>query len=133
MHIRAMIATHPKVIGPVGEALIHCIEECYTCAQTCAACADACLAEEAIATLRNCIRLNLDCADICLATASIASRQAGNNTVVLRKTIEACAIACRLCAEECMVHAPIHKHCGICAEECRACERACNQALASVH
>ncbi|PZR46774.1 MAG: four-helix bundle copper-binding protein, partial [Stutzerimonas stutzeri] len=64
-HMQEMIATHPDVKGNTNDALIRCIEECYSCAQICTSCADACLAEEMVAQLRQCIRLNLDCADIC--------------------------------------------------------------------
>ena len=42
MHTREMIGTHPAAKGQVNDALIRCIEECYSCAQTCTSCADAC-------------------------------------------------------------------------------------------
>ena len=48
MHAREMIGTHPAVQGQVNDALIRCIEECYSCAQTCTACADACLSERMV-------------------------------------------------------------------------------------
>ena len=35
MHAREMIGTHPAVQGQINDALIRCIEECYSCAQTC--------------------------------------------------------------------------------------------------
>lgn len=66
--IQEMIATHPDVQGSTNEALIRCIEECYSCAQTCIACADACLAEQMVEQLRQCIRVSLDCADLSLAS-----------------------------------------------------------------
>ena len=72
-HMRPMIATHPDVQGSTNDALISCAEECYACAQTCTSCADACLAEEMVAQMRQCIRLNLDCADICLAAGSLGT------------------------------------------------------------
>lgn len=132
MMARAMIATHPDVKGSTNDALIRCIEECYACAQTCTACADACLAEGMVAELRQCIRLNLDCADICAATGSIATRRTGSNEAVIRLAVQACAEACRLCAEECGRHAAMHQHCRICAESCRRCEAACREALGSL-
>lgn len=132
MMARAMIATHPDVKGSVNDALIRCIEDCYSCAQTCTACADACLAEEMVAELRQCIRLDLDCADLCAATGSIASRRTGSNGAVIRLAIQACAEACRICAEECERHASMHGHCRICAESCRRCEAACREALGSL-
>lgn len=129
MHAREMIGTHPQVRGQANEALIRCIEECYDCAQTCTTCADACLGEDMVAELVQCIRLNMDCADVCTATGAVATRRSGSNEAVIRAMLEACATACRLCAEECGKHAKMHDHCRICAEQCRACEDACRQAL----
>ena len=132
MLTREMIATHPDVRGNVNDALVACIDACYACAGACTSCADACLAEEMVAELRQCIRLNLDCADICAATASLATRRTGSNEEVIRKTLEACATACRTCGDECASHAAMHEHCRICADSCRACERACRNALATM-
>jgi hypothetical protein len=128
MQHREMISSHPDVQGNTAEALLRCIEECYTCAQTCTSCADACLAEKMVDQLKQCIRLNLDCADICAATGSMASRRTGSNEQILRQVIEACAAACRVCGDECEKHAQQHEHCRICAEACRRCEQACNEA-----
>jgi hypothetical protein len=133
MYAREMLSTHPDVKGNISEPLIACIEHCYSCAQTCTSCADACIAEEMVAQLRQCIRLNLDCADICIATGSLASRHVGSNQELLRSVIEACAHACRVCAEECEKHAAHHAHCKVCAQECRRCEQACITAIRSVH
>jgi hypothetical protein len=133
MHAREMISAHPDVRGSISEPLIACIEECYSCAQTCISCADACIAEGMVAELRQCIRLNLDCADVCGATGSLASRRAGSNQELLRSLIETCALACRVCAEECEKHASRHEHCKVCADECRTCEQACVAAIRSVH
>src|SRR3546814_15288671 len=100
-HMREMISSHPSVQGNTNDALISCIEECYSCAQSCTSCADACVAEEMVDQLRQCIRLNLDCADICVASGTIATRRTGTNEQVIVATLEACAEACRVCAEEC--------------------------------
>jgi hypothetical protein len=132
MHAREMIASHPDVKGNVNEALVRCIEECYGCAQSCTSCADACLAEKQVAQLTQCIRLDLDCADICSAAGAIASRRTGANEETIRRTLEACATACRLCGEECERHAKMHEHCRICADACRRCERSCQEALRSM-
>ncbi|KAA1055072.1 four-helix bundle copper-binding protein [Azospirillum argentinense] len=129
MHARAMISTHPQVRGNTNDALIRCIESCYDCAQTCTTCADACLGEDQVAELVQCIRLNMDCADVCTATGSVATRRSGSNEAVIRAMLDACATACRLCAEECERHAGMHQHCRICAEACRTCEDACRKAL----
>lgn len=129
MHTHEMIATHPDVRGNVNEALINAIEEAYDCAQTCTSCADACLAEETVAQLRQCIRLNHDCADVCFTMATLASRRTGSNEEVIRKMLDACITACRLCGAECERHASHHEHCRICAEACVRCEKACADAL----
>ena len=84
-----MIRTHPDVKGNVNEALIRCIEECYSCAQACTSCADACLAEDMVQQLRQCIRFNLDCADVCAATGAVATRRTGSNEQVIRSMLEA--------------------------------------------
>lgn len=128
MHAREMISTHPQVRGNANDALIRCIEACYDCAQTCTTCADACLGEDQVAELVQCIRLNMDCADVCTATGSVATRRSGSNEAVIHAMLDACATACRLCAEECERHAGMHQHCRICAEACRACEDACRKA-----
>lgn len=132
MHVQQMIATHPDVRGNTNEALIRCIEACYECAQTCTSCADACLAEGMVKDLVQCIRLNLDCADVCAATGAVASRRSGSNELVIKRMIETCAEACRLCGDECEKHAQMHDHCRICAEACRRCEQACREAADSI-
>ena len=96
-----MVSTHPDVKGHTNDALIRCIEECYSCAQTCTSCADACLAEQMVRDLTQCIRLNLDCADICNTTGRIATRRTGSDEEVIRRMLDVCATACRLCADEC--------------------------------
>src|SRR5699024_1752734 len=102
------------------------------CAQTCTACADACLAEEKVADLRNCIRLNLDCADLCATTGNILSRRTGSNIATVKAALEACRTACAECAIECEKHAGMHEHCRVCAEACRKCEQACADLLATI-
>ncbi|MCO6416189.1 four-helix bundle copper-binding protein [Siccirubricoccus sp. KC 17139] len=132
MQAQPMIASHPHVQGSTNDALIRCLEECYSCAQTCTSCADACLGEQVVQQLTQCIRLNLDCADVCGATGSVATRRTGSNEEVIRQMLRACETACRLCAEECERHASQHGHCRICAESCHRCERACAEALRSM-
>jgi hypothetical protein len=41
----------------------------------------------------------------------------------------ACALACRLCAEECEMHASNHEHCRIWAEHCHRCEQTCKEVV----
>jgi len=132
MHALDMIRTHPHVKGQANEALVHCIEECYDCAQSCVSCADACLGEQMVQSLTQCIRLNLDCADVCIATGSVATRRTGSNEALMRAALDTCALACRICGEECEKHADHHEHCRICAESCRRCEAACQQAAQTI-
>ncbi|WP_394812889.1 four-helix bundle copper-binding protein [Streptomyces boetiae] len=125
-----MLDSYPADLGGVDrEALARCIEACFSCAQTCTACADACLSEERIAELRACIRTNADCADICEATGRMLSRHTGYDANLTRAQLEACAMACRSCGDECARHAGMHEHCRVCAEMCRLCEQACNDLL----
>ncbi|RTL63959.1 MAG: four-helix bundle copper-binding protein [Hyphomicrobiales bacterium] len=128
MQVHEIIRMHPHVRGQNNDALVRCIEECASCAQVCTSCADACLGEDGVKMLTQCIRLDLDCADICNATARIATRRTGADEEMIRRMLDTCAAACRLCADECEKHAQMHEHCRICAEACRRCLEACEQA-----
>lgn len=132
MHTQEMISTHPSVRSQTNDALIRCIEACYDCANTCTVCADACLGDDMVKDLVQCIRLNLDCADVCRATGAVGSRRTGTNEAVLKRMVETCAEACRLCGDECEKHAQKHEHCRICAESCRRCEQACREVAESI-
>lgn len=132
-----MMQNHPRraQIGTAGTdeaALAACIEACFDCAQSCVACADACLGEENVQELVRCVRLNEDCATACTAAGTVASRVTETNGAVLRSQLQACATACRECAEECERHGEHMEHCRVCAEVCRACESACEDLLSSV-
>ena len=131
-HVQSMLDTHPRGTQMDRSALVECIQACFDCAQTCTACADACLGEkEHLQHLVRCIRLNLDCADVCDTTGRVLSRQTEPNPDVLRAQLQACALACRACGEECERHARDMgmEHCRVCAESCRRCEEACNRLL----
>jgi hypothetical protein len=128
----AMVRTHPTPAG-ASDALVACIRACFDCAQACTACADACLGEENLQTLVRCIRLNLDCADLCDATGRIVSRQSLIGPEMVTAALQACAMACRLCGDECERHgAHGMEHCRVCAEACRACERACERLMPEI-
>ncbi|MFF5343458.1 four-helix bundle copper-binding protein [Streptomyces althioticus] len=128
--VREMLETYPGDLGSVDrEAMARCIQECIACAQACTACADACLSEGMVEELTKCIRTNMDCADICNTTASVLSRHTGYDANISRAILQACATACKACADECGRHAEMHDHCRICAEACRGCEQACNEML----
>src|SRR5262249_40817444 len=112
-------------------ALVECIRACFDCAQACTADADADLGEQQVQAMIRCIRLDLDCADLCLATGNILSRQTAFEPATARAALQACAQACRVCGNECEVHARHgFAHCGTCLEACRRCEKACNTVLA---
>src|SRR5699024_10053082 len=71
-HVASMLQTYPKDLGMIDQQkLAECIEACFECAQTCTACSDACLAEDMVADLTQCIRLNQDCADVCETTGRV--------------------------------------------------------------
>nr|WP_082571823.1 four-helix bundle copper-binding protein [Ensifer sp. Root142] len=133
MLVREMMNSHPDVHGRSADALMRCIEDCYSCAQVCASCADACLGETNVGELVQCIRLNLDCADICIATGSVATRRTGTNMDVAHNLVSTCADACRACAAECAKHVEMHEHCQICARACEACAQSCGEALPLFH
>ena len=132
MRTQEMLRTHPRKPSMELNELAACITACIECANSCTSCADACLGEEKVQMLTRCIRLNLDCADICETTARILSRQTEASPQLMRIQVEACATACRLCAEECEKHADMHQHCKICALSCRSCEQMCRQFLSTL-
>jgi hypothetical protein len=128
----SMLETYPQSINLDRARLADAIDTVTTCAEACTACADACLSEGMVAELTKCIRTNLDCADVCTATARVLSRHTAYDANLSRALLEACATACRACADECATHARMHEHCRICAEACRSCEQACRELLASM-
>jgi hypothetical protein len=129
-HVTKMLETHPQ--STANEALARCIEHCLACAFACTSCADACLAEEHVQELVRCIQLDLACADVCEATGRVLTRQTSSERRLARSILEACARACRMCAEECERHADHHEHCRVCAEACRRCEQACEDLRSSI-
>lgn len=130
--VEDILKTHPRATTVDMESLARCIEACHKCELSCTACADACLAEDNVAGLRECIRLNLDCADACMASARMLARLTEPDWELLGAQLDAMRTACQLCAEECDQHAEQHEHCRICAEACRRCEEACGRLLDAV-
>lgn len=120
-----MLRSHPQRPSTHFDEVLAAIAACFDCAQACTMCADACIAEEEVADLRECIRLNLDCGDLCNATGRLIARQARPEPALWRATLEVCIEACRSCAAECARHEARHEHCRICKEACERCERAC--------
>jgi hypothetical protein len=126
-----LLASSKQGVRLEPEAIATCIDACLSCAQACTACADACLAEDDVAELRACIRLDWVCAGACEALVRALSVRAGHSET-LASLLRACLTAGAACAEECELHAAHHRHCAICAEECRACERACDALLGAL-
>lgn len=127
-----MLRTHPRG-GQIDESvLVECIQAAMECHQSCTTCADACLAENMVAELRSCIRLNLDCADICVATTNVMSRRTETDWGVMRAQVNALLEACRINGAECEKHASKHEHCRVCAQSCRRCEDACRRMLQAI-
>src|SRR5690606_13138822 len=114
--VEDILKTHPRGTSVEMQALARCIEACHKCELSCTACADACLAEDDVAMLRRCIRLNLDCADACMASARMLARMTETDWDIVGPQIDVMRTACRLCAQECEQHAEEHEHCRICAE-----------------
>ncbi len=129
MPTRSMIEAHPDVNNAPSDTVGAVVGAAVACTQACIACADACLAEDVVAELRQCIRLNLDCADVCATVGRILNRRSATNGALLRQLMHVCITACWVCGAECERHAGRHEHCRICREACQACERACQAAL----
>jgi hypothetical protein len=127
-----MLETYPADINFDRAKLARAIDILNACSEACTACADACLSEPTVAELTKCIRTNLDCADICTVTARVLSRHTGYDANISRTLLQACAMACKSCGDECAMHAPRYEHCAVCADACRRCEQACNAILASM-
>src|SRR5688500_6881460 len=128
-----MLDAHPMDVPHLDPSRVRvCIDACAECAQVCTACADACLSEQFLAGFRTYIRAGLDCADVCQATGRVLSRHTGHGARLTRAVLEACAVACEMCGDECASHADMHAHCRVCAEACRRCETACRDLIASL-
>jgi hypothetical protein len=127
-HVEEMIRTHPSSAKMDVDGRLTCIETCLDCEQACTGCADACIAEDHLALLMRCIRIDQDCADLCAATARILSRSNEPDWVVIRETLQACLAACRSCGTECRRHTEM-QHCQVCADACDACANACQALL----
>jgi uncharacterized membrane protein len=132
MTAMTMMDTYPAEINLDRRKLADTIDALIECAEACTACADSCLSESSVAELTKCVRTNLDCADVCGATARVLSRHTGYDANISRTLLEACAMVCKSCGDECASHASMHEHCRVCAEACRACEQACLDLLAAM-
>ncbi len=124
-----MMETYPKDINFDRRMLATTVDALIDCSEACTACADACLSEDdMLLELAKCIRTNLDCADICGTTARVLSRHTGYDANISHSLLQACAMACKSCADECERHTDM-EHCRLCAEACRRCEQACDNLI----
>jgi hypothetical protein len=131
-YARQMLDSYPRELNVDTGMLAATIDALNDCAQACTADADDDLSEQHVPDLVKCIRLCLDCADVCTATVRVTSRQTAYDPNVTRPLLEACAVICKSCGDECERHAQIHEHCRACAEACRRCEQACRELLAAM-
>ncbi len=74
LYAQGILHHHPTAVDEGGERIGSCISACFECGQVSAAFADACLGRNDLASLVQCVRLNLACAGICGATGRILSR-----------------------------------------------------------
>ena len=123
---QAIVKTRPGVRGDINEFAVRATEACFDCAQACVACANACLAEDSLAELRHCIRVNLDCAEVCSAAVVLGIRGTiSDGTIIMEMMLGLCAKVCGRCGDECLRHAKHYAHCRIRAGSCRCCAKAC--------
>ena len=124
MSIKEMIQDHPQVGADYTPELGEAIRHAMYCAAICNSCVDACNAESM--DMSECIRKCSDCSDICQAVSTVAARRTHGNTAVIKSLLEACILACKVCAEECDKHD--NPHCRRCAQMCRECFEDCVKA-----
>jgi len=106
------------------------VDALQECALACTVCADADLGEPQVDHLVECIRRNRDCTELCTAAIGIVARWRRDNHALVVALLEACVVACDLCAQECERHD--HDHCKECGLACRRCESACRALLEEI-
>ncbi|HEX5158841.1 MAG TPA: four-helix bundle copper-binding protein [Ktedonobacterales bacterium] len=126
-----MVHANPSKPSVDVNALVECIQACFDCAQACTADVDADLGEQQhLQEMVRCIRLCLDCTAMCRATGEMLSRQIAFEPATARAALQACALTCKVCGDECEHHAQMGMaHCQTCMEACRRCEQACYTVL----
>jgi hypothetical protein len=62
----------------------------------------------------------------------VLSRHTGYDANLTGAMLQACATACRSCADECGRHAQMHEHCRVCAQACRRCEQSCQELISTL-
>jgi hypothetical protein len=129
MAVQEILESPRSVDVDALDAVIRCVQECYSCAQICDRFADACLAARPLPV--QAIRMSLDCAEMCAAAGAIGNRRIGANPLIVKAALQTCAAACGACADECERHAG-HDMARACARACRECELACIEAIAEL-
>ncbi|RJY08194.1 four-helix bundle copper-binding protein [Aurantiacibacter aquimixticola] len=125
MSIKEMIQDHPSVGSDYNDELGEAVKHAMYAAAICNSCVDACNAEQG--DMSECIRKCSDASDICQAVSTVAARRTHGNTVVIKSLLEACIIACKVCAEESAKHD--NPHCNRCERMCREVVEDCTKAL----
>jgi hypothetical protein len=124
MSIKEMIQDHPAVGADYTEELGEAVKHAMYCAAIASSCVDACNAENG--DMSECIRKCSDASDICQAVSTVAARRTHGNTAVIKSLLEACILACKVCAEECDKHD--NPHCQRCARMCHEVVEDCVKA-----
>jgi hypothetical protein len=117
-------STRQKEVTMTHEQFQSCISACDACALACGHCAGSCLAEDGVADMTRCIKLDIDCAAACHFASAAMARGSSEAATICRM----CADICDACAAECEKHEA--QHCKDCAASFRACAKAC-RAMAS--
>ena len=97
-----------------------CISACNDCAVACEHCAASCLAEQDVAKMARCIRLDIDCAEICRLAVGYMAR----GSELAADVCELCASICDACAQECD-KLKDDEVCKATAKSCRDCAKMC--------
>jgi hypothetical protein len=131
--IAAMLAAYPSGIHRVPQdAIVRCVQECVNCAQACTMCADASLVGPEPVNRAGLTNAAANCGEVAALAARVVSRGTGRDDRLTTAVLRACVEACRVCHDECRVHALDHEYCRVCGEACRRCARECRALLAFV-
>jgi len=128
-YAKQMLDSYARTFNVDNGLLAATIDALNDCAQACTADVDADLGEQDVSEMVKCIRLCLECADVCTATVNVISRLAEYDSKITKPLLEACAVVCKSCGDECERHAQMYEHCRVCEEACRRCEGACRKLL----
>jgi hypothetical protein len=105
-----------------------CIEACAAAEQAATMCADAGSGDQMAKMSSMC----MNTADMANTMMRAMMRPMGYDMASMMAMLEACAMMCRACADECMMHAEMSDHCKMCAEVCMNCAMACDALKASM-